>query len=731
MSYISLYPSGQYSAKKNGYVPATIPVGTIDFREYIEKIRDGEWQDEVLAVRNGKMEKSQAKGVTASGVFSQRKADALTAHSGIIAIDFDAKLNQNVDMAEVFSDEFAYAGHESISGNGGFVLYVKIEPDRHADAYYSLEAYFANRYGAISDPTCKDVSRYRFVSFDPNAFINDGAKLFKKYLSKKKIVPRKAFFVHTKGNMAFMIKQIQDNSVNVLEDYHDWMRAGFAFANEYGESGREYFHVISSYSAKYDQQKTDRTYDAMLRTGRKENTIGSVYWMCKNAGIKIKTETAEYVEKVTKGRIVGGVKNVKESVMKTMELEGIDEEEAEVIVEALQKTSREQLKPTNGDDLLEGVIGFLSTYELKYNEVTQKIEINGEPINDTLFSRTLTTIWRTVSSKVTENMLHHLIRSEAIHYNPVTKFFLENQELKPKGEIDKLFNCIRYDMSIDDMYVSNYLEVFMQKWLLSVVASAFGTHSEMMLVFIGGQGQQKTKFFRGLLPKDLQAYYAESKLDDGKDAYTLMCEKLIIMDDEFGGKNKQEAKQFKDIISKSGFSVRRSYGRYHEDRKRLAVLCGTSNEYDVINDPTGNRRIIPVNIVSIDKERFDAIDKDKLWMELYWRWKEVGNAWMLTKEEIEYLNRASEKNTQIPIELEAIQMYFDLPDRAGLVKYLTNAEIISYIEARSKLKINYYKIGVCMKQLGFEKKNRRIGTTTKMCYAVIEKQESNQNIYEF
>ena len=734
MSYISIFPQGNYSQKTKDYVPATVPIGTVDFRDYIAKIRDGEWQDEVLAVRNGKMSKAQAKGVTASGVFSSRKASGLTSHSGIIAMDFDSKLNEGIEMSELFADEFCYAGHESISGNGGFVVYVRIDPDKHLESYNSLEAYFANKYGAIADPSCKDVSRYRFVSFDPHAFINDDAKVFKKYLPKKKQMPSKPFYVHTKGNMAYIIEQVQRNGANILEEYHDWIRAGFGFANEYGESGRQLFHIMSSYSSKYDQNKTDRVYNAMLRTGKKENTIGTVYWLCKNYGLKIKTESAEFVEKLARGRIVGGVKNVKDSVIKTLELSGVEEEEAEAIVDAIEKSPREHIKPTNGDDLLEGVIGFLSNYDLKYNEVTQKIEINDEPINDTLFSKMLTKIWRTVGSKVSENVLHHLIRSEAINYNPVTKFFLERQEMKPNGEIEKLFNCIRYDMSIGDSYVTNYLEVFMLKWLLSIIASAFGTHSEMMLVFIGGQGQQKTKFFRGLLPDELRPYYAESKLDDGKDAYTLMCEKLIIMDDEFGGKNKQEAKQFKDIISKSGFSVRRSYGRYHEDRKRLAVLCGTSNEYDVINDPTGNRRIIPVNIVSIDKERFDAIDKEKLWMELYWKWKEVGNGWMLTKEEVEYLNRASEKNTQIPIELEAIQMYFDLPDQPGLVKYLTNAEIISYIESRTKLKINYYKIGVCLKQLGYEKKTKRFGNTTKVCYAMIEKGESGnmQEVgYEF
>jgi len=724
MSFISLFPSGNFVAKTKSYAPATIPIGSLSFEDYIAKIRDGEWQDEVLAVRNGKLEKTAAKGVTASGVFSKRSAQSLTAHSGIIALDFDSKMNQGVEMSELFADEYCYAGHESISGNGGFVVYVRIDPDRHLDAYNSLEAYFANKYGAVSDTACKDVSRFRFVSFDPQAFINESAKVYKKYLPKKKAVPRKTFFVHTNGNMAFMLKQIQEQSVNVLEDYHDWITAGLAFANEYGESGREYFHTISSYSAKYDEAKTNKTYDAMLRTGRKENTIGTVYWLCKKAGLKIKTESNEYLEKITKGKILGGVKNVKESVIKDAEARGINQEEVEAVVSAVQASPMENIKPKTGDDLLHGVIGFMSQMDLRYNTITQKIEVDGEPITDTIFSKTLTRIWFEISSKVTETTLHHLFRSTAVHYNPVTDFFLHRLEIKPQGYIDRLFSCIQYDMRIEDAYVSNYLEVFMQKWLLSVVASAFGIHSEMMLVLIGGQGQQKTKFFRGLLPLELQPYYAESKLDDGKDAYTLMCEKLMIMDDEFGGKNKQEAKQFKDIISKSAFSVRRSYGRYHEDRKRLAVLCGTSNEYDVINDPTGNRRIIPVNIIHIDKEKFDAIDKDKLWMELYWKWKEVGNGWMLTKEEIEYLNRATEKNTQIPIEQEAIEMFFGLPSTPGFTQYFSNTEIINYIESRTKLKLNYYKIGMCMKQLGFEKKTRRVGGLVKMCYEVVEKQNT-------
>src|SRR5690606_27221973 len=128
----------------------------------------------------------------------------------------------------------------------------------------------------------------------------------------------------------------------------------------------------------------------------------------------------------------------------------------------------------------------------------------------------------------------------------------------------------------------------------------------------GGQRVGKTKFFRNILPDELMDFYAESKLDDGKDSEILMTRKLIILDDEFGGKSKQDAKRLKELSSKQWFNVRRPYGRTSEDIKRIAVLCGTSNDDEVINDPTGNRRIIPVNINNIDHDKMSEIDMTDL-----------------------------------------------------------------------------------------------------------------------
>lgn len=276
---------------------------------------------------------------------------------------------------------------------------------------------------------------------------------------------------------------------------------------------------------------------------------------------------------------------------------------------------------------------------------------------------------------------------------------------------------------MNGLFVDNYLQVFMQKWLLSIVASMHGTYSIMILVLTGAQNIGKTNFFRHLLPDELLAYYAESKLDSKNqdDDHALMCKKLLIMDDEFGGKRMQEAKRMKDLTAKDKFSIRKPYGRFHEDLKRLAVLCGTSNEDEIINDPTGNRRVIPVNVISIDWDRYYLIDKKALWMELYWKWKEVGEGWMLTKEEIKYLNEITRGNETTNIESEAIEMFFIHPSNGGYTQWLTNTEILNFIETRSRLKISPVKLGVNLKKLGFDKIPKKLNGVTKMCYEVIIK----------
>jgi predicted P-loop ATPase len=133
------------------------------------------------------------------------------------------------------------------------------------------------------------------------------------------------------------------------------------------------------------------------------------------------------------------------------------------------------------------------------------------------------------------------------------------------------------------------------------------------------------------------------------------------------------------------------------DFKRLALLGGTTNEKAVINDPTGNTRILPVEVISINHDLYNSIDKDELFMELY-RLYTSGEEWQLNKDEISVLKEVSGEFETIPFERELILKFFEIPTNGG-GSMMTATDIKEVIECNSKQKI------LSLKKLGTELKN--------------------------
>jgi hypothetical protein len=114
-------------------------------------------------------------------------------------------------------------------------------------------------------------------------------------------------------------------------------------------------------------------------------------------------------------------------------------------------------------------------------------------------------------------------------------------------------------------------------------------------------------------------------------------------------------------------------------------------------------------------------------MELYWELQEVGESWMLSRQEISYLNKITQINEQASMEFEAIQMFFDIPDKGGFREWMTNTEILNFIETHTRLKISPFKLGMNLKKLGFEKVSKRINNVPRNVYEVIKKGNYNKN----
>lgn len=731
-----------YTNRDGKALPGVKPSEDLAYDSYFTYIREGKWEEEVLNVRAGRREKITVPGVTPSGTFSYRAVGSLIQHSGVIAMDFDAKDNENFPADEIALDVYTYAMHRSISG-AGWVVYVKIDPEKHTEAFLALEKYFANQYNVVADPSGKDVCRFRFVSYDPDLYQNHSAKVWKKYLPKRTVMPNNKVYVHTENDVEHCINQLLQRGINITEEYHDWVKVGMAFAGSYGEQGREYFRRVSSLSSKYDREKCDRKYNNLVKTTGGRVTVASFFWLCQQAGLNIKTARTEHIERVAKmqRKVVGkngghmdteGAAGAAKKMLN--EIDNIAGDDVESIIEQVMQLPEEAMIEEKSSDLIADLKEYLRTYDMKYNEVTRLIEVDGEPITDrslnSIYVRAMEILGQPSQKgrAVSKDLLFSIVDSDfTTAYHPFRDFFSKHSNIKPRGEIEKLLSSL----NVKNMYYDegkavpgqDYITRYGRKWLLSCVASWHGTYSVMMLVLTGDQMTGKTNFFRWLLPEEIRGYYAESTLDDGKDAELLMCQKALICNDEYDGKNTVEYKRFKALLSRQTFSLRKPYGKIHEDYNRYAVLCGTSNEEEVINDPTGNRRIIPVPIEAIDWDTYHSVDKTALWMELYHEWKRIGDDWMLTKEDVRLLNMVTIANNQITKEEEAVYMFFDLPENGGYAEFLTNTEILNYIETNTKLKLSQTKLGLILKKCGFLKQPKKFGGQKRLVYEVVKKRK--------
>lgn len=223
-------------------------------------------------------------------------------------------------------------------------------------------------------------------------------------------------------------------------------------------------------------------------------------------------------------------------------------------------------------------------------------------------------------------------------------------------------------------------------------------------------------------------FYGESKLDQGKDDEILMTQKGLINDDEFGGKSKKDFTRFKELTSKVLFSLREPYGKVNVDLKRVSGLCGTSNDDSVLYDPTGNRRIIPINVLSIDHERLNKIDRVKVFIEAK-QLLDEGYEWEILGDDIDYLNKPLQNFEAPSLEFEMLTKYFRKPQLITGGNFYTTSDIKAYIENKSNQRLSLTKLGMEIKgRLRAEKTSKRIDGVPRSGYILEETFGVDENI---
>lgn len=697
--------------------------------EFIMGIRDGLWQDDVLSVRNAKSKpesdaiKKRCEAVTVSGVFDTRSIAGLRHHSGFIAMDIDNVENPNKAKKLVEKDPYVYSAFVSISGKG-LCLMFRIDPAKHRESFEALDKYLYENYSFICDKSCVDVSRLRIVSYDPYIHINEDAQVFKKYLPKPKVQKQPPKVVYVETDFDNIIKSIYDRGLNLCEDYGEWLRICYALVSHHGdtETGRTHFDLLSRHSSKYNEADCRKQYDVCLRNHndgkRKQSTINYIYWLAKQNGIETYSAETKEVIRAAASQSKSGVSapDIAKGLQKFNDIP--ESTSLPIIKQVIEQGIEHQT-----ENIIDDIIHFLQPYGLRKNLVTRNVEMNGKPINDDDLN-TLFIDCKSLFDKATKDLVCSVIFSNKTEqYHPI-KEFLDSSTTPINGtpELDKLIRSMNSDTPDYGKWLT--------KWLVSLIAAVNDQYSPLVLVLCGEiQGTGKTEFMRRLLPKQLRNLFGESKMDNGKDDEILMTKKWIIFDDEYGGKSKREEKKLKEITSKEFINVREPYGRVSVDLRRLAVFCGSSNDNQILSDPTGNRRILPIHVISIDHDMYNSVDKAQLLHELNHLYKS-GYEWRVLRDEIEQLKESTEEFNLSTPEEELLAVNFKSTENEFTGEWLTATEIMNTMLVGTKFNaMSNTRIGMLLNKNGFRKKRARKNGIPATLY-LVERVNNGNNGYE-
>ena len=251
---------------------------------------------------------------------------------------------------------------------------------------------------------------------------------------------------------------------------------------------------------------------------------------------------------------------------------------------------------------------------------------------------------------------------------------------------------------------------YLRKWLVGVVTGWLDPTevNHEILVLIGEQGCYKTTWFQYLLPPELRRYfYTKTNANRmSRDDLLTLAQYGVICCEELDTMRPAEMNQLKAAVTMQSIDERAAYAHYHEHRKHIASFCGTGNNVQFLNDPTGNRRWMPFEVESIDNPRENPIDYEGVFAEAFALYQQGFCHW-LTRNEMEQLGRHNETFESPMPELEAIQQHFRLPQPGDNTELLTRTEILQTIGCNPALRLDINKIGPAMKKLGFERKRTK------------------------
>ena len=383
----------------------------------------------------------------------------------------------------------------------------------------------------------------------------------------------------------------------------------------------------------------------------------------------------------------------------------------------LEHSSNKKKKVTADD-----IAGYLNDLGVRYDSFIQDLTINSKIIEEMDYNTLYINLKKHFENEIPRTKFEEVIKSHYITtINPILDFIETNKHRHVSGMFEQWLDCLELKNKSIDLSVVLH---FVKKWYVGMIAQALDGEfpNEFFLTLISSeQGIGKTTLLRKYtIPEELQNYRVEHALSFDDDFKVIMGQALLIIDDEMDGRTYEAEKTFKSVLSTKELTSRRKYDRRISTIKRRCSFAGSGNNLNVVREQQ-NRRIIPIEIKGIDKERLRNINITDLFMEAYHLFKNGFQYSYIHEDKVplEHIYEDYVQKSDVDI---LVDEYLIKPESEKDIHLLPILDMVITLSNRFpnfSRRINVVSIGKIMNDRGYISK--RQGKSKITCYEISPK----------
>lgn len=224
------------------------------------------------------------------------------------------------------------------------------------------------------------------------------------------------------------------------------------------------------------------------------------------------------------------------------------------------------------------------------------------------------------------------------------------------------------------------------RWMLGMVAQWTGRNNGygnclMPILISQEQGLKKSSFCKNLLPPELQKYYLDDfDISSRSNVGSRLAKFALINIDEIDRFGPQKMARLKNILQEADVKLKKMGSNEFDNPGRLASLIATSNRVELLTDPTGSRRELPV--VMERRIRSYSIHHQQIYAQLKEELDAGKRSWLMPDEE-RRLTVHNKAFCRRPIDEAVFYECFRLPAEGEECMYLSMNAIYEQMKKKS------------------------------------------------